>query len=149
MQREYLDEMMDTAINAASIPNLLPAVEEQLILPGYSYWELPILGFVGISNSYTQNLVIPGWKAHGLCVIYSQNSKGWMKTATADPGGDQFLYKEHFGWSLISLGKTVFHYNPGKFLSDSFTPPWNAYQLSLLFKMVGKKAEGANFQVRH
>lgn len=45
MQREYLDEVMDTAINAPSIPNLLPAVEQQLILPGYSYWESPILGF--------------------------------------------------------------------------------------------------------
>lgn len=92
---------MDTAINAPCIPNLLPGVEQQLILPSYNYWESPILGFVGISHGYILNLLIPGWKAHGLRVIYSQNSKGWMKPARADPRGDQYLHKEHFGASLL------------------------------------------------
>lgn len=57
MQREYLDEVMDTATNAASIPNLLPGVEQQLILPGYSYWESPVLGFFTnyLGNSWLES----------------------------------------------------------------------------------------------
>lgn len=68
-----------------------------------------------------------------------------MKPARADPRGDLYLHKEHFGWSLIALGKAIFHYNPGKFLSPSFIPLWNAYQLSLLFKKVGKKKRKSTF----
>lgn len=64
-----------------------------------------------------------------------------MKPARADPRGDWYLHKERFGWSLISLGKAAFYCNPGKFLSDSFTPAWNAYQLSLLSKKEEKKQE--------